>query len=177
MKNFPVFGQLFFRTSSKKVFQKVRHLFLIYELRRTPKEAHSRIFVTGGSFFARQMLAKKKLVSARRACISAKPISVSKVLFWPVIFKRASLHNSGPRAKPRASPPTPRTAPLAGKRSGGKGVGSRGKAKRTGRHEDKVGEESPNGLPRLVGGNLRGQPCKDHARGRCRFDSCSYSHA
>jgi len=26
----------------------------------TPKEAHSRIFVTGGSFFARKMLATKK---------------------------------------------------------------------------------------------------------------------
>jgi hypothetical protein len=42
----------------------VPHLVLIY----TPKEAHSRIFVTGGSFFARQMLANKKLVLAWRAC-------------------------------------------------------------------------------------------------------------
>ena len=33
----------------------------------TAKEAHSRIFVTGGSVFARQMLAKKKLFLARRA--------------------------------------------------------------------------------------------------------------
>ena len=40
----------------KIFFQKVRHLVLIY----TPKEAHGRISVTGGSFFARQMLAKKK---------------------------------------------------------------------------------------------------------------------
>ena len=50
-------------------FQKVRHLVLIY----TPKEAHSRIFVTGGAgaggsviIFARQMLAKKKLLLSRR---------------------------------------------------------------------------------------------------------------
>jgi hypothetical protein len=49
------FGQFFFRTSSKKDFLNGSHLVLIY----TPKEAHSLIFVTGGSFFARQMLAKK----------------------------------------------------------------------------------------------------------------------
>ena len=43
--------------AKNKFFQKVRqHLVLIY----TPKEAHGRISVTGGSFFARQMLAKKK---------------------------------------------------------------------------------------------------------------------
>ena len=36
----------------------ILHLVLIY----TPKEAHGQIFVTGGSVFARQMLAKKKLV-------------------------------------------------------------------------------------------------------------------
>ena len=34
----------------------------------TPKEAHSRIFMTGGSVFARQMLAKKSFSLARRAC-------------------------------------------------------------------------------------------------------------
>ena len=34
------------------------HLVVIY----TPKEAHSRIFVTGGSIFARQMLAKKNVL-------------------------------------------------------------------------------------------------------------------
>ena len=39
----------------------VQSLVLIY----TPKEAHSRILVTGGSVFARQMLAKKKLFLAR----------------------------------------------------------------------------------------------------------------
>jgi len=37
----------------------VPHLVLIY----TPKEAHSRIFVTGGSVIAWQMLAKKKYYS------------------------------------------------------------------------------------------------------------------
>ena len=46
------------RTSQKKFFQKVQSLVLIY----TPKEAHSRIFVTGGSVIAWQMLAKKKAV-------------------------------------------------------------------------------------------------------------------
>jgi len=46
------------RTSSKKVFSNgVRHLVLIY----TPKEAHSQIFVTGRSVFARQMLKKFQL--------------------------------------------------------------------------------------------------------------------
>tara|TARA_B100000524_G_scaffold41075_1_gene19755 strand:- start:232 stop:474 length:243 start_codon:yes stop_codon:yes gene_type:complete len=39
----------------KKFFKMVPHLVLIY----TPKEAHRRIFVTAGSVFARQMLAKK----------------------------------------------------------------------------------------------------------------------
>ena len=47
-KTFPVFGQLFFRTSPKKVIFRAGHLVLIY----TPKEAHSRIFVTGGSVIA-----------------------------------------------------------------------------------------------------------------------------
>ena len=89
----------------------------------------------------------------------------------------ASSPHRGPRSKPRASPPTPHTAPLAGKRSGGQGGGSREKAKRTGRHADKVGEVGPNGLPRMAGGNPRGQPCKGHARGNCRFETCSFSHA
>ena len=40
----------------KKFFQKVQSLILIY----TPKEAHSRIFVTGGSVIAWQIWAKKK---------------------------------------------------------------------------------------------------------------------
>ena len=40
----------------KKFFQMVPTLVLIY----TPKEAHSRIFVTGGSVIAWQMLAKEK---------------------------------------------------------------------------------------------------------------------
>ena len=42
----------------KSFFFRARHLVVIY----TPKEAHSRIFVTGGSIFARQMLAKKKVL-------------------------------------------------------------------------------------------------------------------
>jgi len=51
-----LFSNINMNIVKKKCFQKVRHLVVIY----TPKEAHSRIFVTGGSFFARQMLAKKK---------------------------------------------------------------------------------------------------------------------
>merc|ERR1719446_389189 len=90
---------------------------------------------------------------------------------------RASTPPRGRRSKPRTSPPTPHTAPLAGKRSGGQGGGSREKAKRTSRHADKVGEGGPNGLPRMVGGNPQGQPCKGHARGNCRFETCSFSHA
>jgi len=46
VKIFPViFG---FEHRQKKAFQKVRHLVVIY----TPKDAHSRILVTGGSVFA-----------------------------------------------------------------------------------------------------------------------------
>ena len=47
---FPVFG---FELCQKKCFQMVPTLVLIY----TPKEAHSQIFVTGGSVIAWQMLA------------------------------------------------------------------------------------------------------------------------
>ena len=43
---FPVFG---FEHCQQQVFQKVRHLLVVI---CTPKEAHSRIFVTGGSVFA-----------------------------------------------------------------------------------------------------------------------------
>ena len=59
----------------KKFFQKVRHLVLIY----TPKEAHSRIFVTGGSVIAWQMLAKKNVFSGRPTCTSTS----SGKLAWP----------------------------------------------------------------------------------------------
>ena len=45
VKIFPVFGSNFVK---KKFFQKVHDLVLIY----TPKEAHSRIFVTGGLVIA-----------------------------------------------------------------------------------------------------------------------------
>ena len=47
----------------KKCFQKVQSLVMNY----TPKEAHSRIFVTGGSVIAWQMLAKKNLFLGRPA--------------------------------------------------------------------------------------------------------------
>ena len=56
--------------AEKRLFQKVPHQVLIY----TPKEAHSEIFVTGGSVFAQKMLmlAKKNsgLFSRRQACIT-----------------------------------------------------------------------------------------------------------
>jgi len=44
-EDFPVFG---FKLCQKRFFQKVRYLVVIY----TPKEAHSRIFVTGWSVIA-----------------------------------------------------------------------------------------------------------------------------
>ena len=55
VKIFPVFG---FELCQKNKFfhQEVHDRILIY----TPKEAHSRIFVTGGSVIAWQMLAEKK---------------------------------------------------------------------------------------------------------------------
>jgi hypothetical protein len=45
----------FSNISKKKLFYRIHDLVTIY----TPKEAHSRIFMTGGSFFAQQMLAEK----------------------------------------------------------------------------------------------------------------------
>ena len=45
VKTFPFWGS---NIVKKRFFQKVRHLVVIY----TPKEAHSWIFVTGGSVFA-----------------------------------------------------------------------------------------------------------------------------
>ena len=50
------------------VSHKVRHLVTIY----TPKEAHSLIFVAGGSFSRDKCWPRKKLVSARRACTSVQ---------------------------------------------------------------------------------------------------------
>ena len=51
------------------------YIVLIY----TPKEAHSRIFVTGGSVFARQMLAKKKAVlgAASLYRVTLTPLRIS----------------------------------------------------------------------------------------------------
>ena len=57
MKYFLVFAHFFVSTSQKKVFS--RPLSSAELLVYTPKEARGRIFVTGGSFFARQMVAKK----------------------------------------------------------------------------------------------------------------------
>ena len=56
VKTFPVLG---FKLFQKKVLQKVHDRILIY----TPKKAHSRIFVTGGSVIPWQMWAKKKTYS------------------------------------------------------------------------------------------------------------------
>ena len=92
-------------------------------------------------------------------------------------YDGASPSARSPRAEARASPPTPRTTQPTSKCSGGKGSGSGGKIKKS-RFEDKAGELGPNGLPRMVlGGNPQGSPCKDHSRGRCPFESCSFSHA
>ena len=49
VKTFPVFGQFFFEHCQKKCFQKIPHLVLIY----TPKEAHSRSFVTAEGQYSR----------------------------------------------------------------------------------------------------------------------------
>ena len=38
---------------------------------------------------------------------------------------------------------------------------------------DKLGA---NGLLRMKGGNPEGQPCIDHARGKCQRAKCSFSH-
>ena len=62
MKIFPVLGR---RNRKKRYFKGAGTYSLIY----TPKEAHSRIFVTGGSVFARQILAKKKYFGGRPVCI------------------------------------------------------------------------------------------------------------
>ena len=53
-----------FFEEEKHFFFRARHLVVIY----TPKEAHSRIFVTGGSVIAWQMLVKKTLFLGRPAC-------------------------------------------------------------------------------------------------------------
>jgi len=64
---------LFFEYRQKKVFFapamaiSICNLCLYLVLIYTPKEVHSRISVIGGSFFARQMLAKK-LFQGRPAC-------------------------------------------------------------------------------------------------------------
>ena len=42
---------------------------------------------------------------------------------------------------------------------------------------DVAGASGPNGLPRKVGGNRDGDPCKDFVAGKCRFKTCSFSHA
>ena len=45
-----------FNVAKQKVFFRARYLVMIY----SPKEAHSRVFVTGGSVFARQKGFTKK---------------------------------------------------------------------------------------------------------------------
>ena len=66
VKIFLMVFALFFEHRQKKFFNRIPDLELIY----TPKEAHSRMFVTGGSFFVRQMVAKKNNSSflARLQC-------------------------------------------------------------------------------------------------------------
>ena len=60
--------------------KKIVLCFIGYDLHDyTPKEAHSRIFVTGGSVFARQMLAKKKAVlgAASLYRVTLTPLRIS----------------------------------------------------------------------------------------------------
>ena len=58
------------RQKIKKFLFRARHLVLIYN----PKEAHSRIFVTGGSVIAWQILAEKSSIPAGRpACSFPRP--------------------------------------------------------------------------------------------------------
>ena len=45
-------------------------------------------------------------------------------------------------------------------------------------YKDEVGELGPNGLPRMKGGNPKGDACgKLKKTGKCPYESCSYSHA
>ena len=45
------------------------------------------------------------------------------------------------------------------------------------RFKDAAGEEGPNGLPRMKGGNPAGGPCKAFAeKGKCPYATCSFSH-
>ena len=72
----------------KKFFQKARLLVLIY----TPKEAHSRIFVTAGSVIAWQMLAKKKYYSwGGQLVVLQKQYMNINTVFWihiDIVYRR-----------------------------------------------------------------------------------------
>ena len=45
------------------------------------------------------------------------------------------------------------------------------------KYPDEVGAKGPNGLERMKGGNPAGDPCRDLAKGKCAYASCSFSHA
>ena len=82
VKIFPFFYLYFcFNIAKRKFFQKFRHLALI----NTPKEAHGRIFVSGGSFFARQLCWQKK------ACLGAA--SLYRVLDLVTIYTPKEAHS------------------------------------------------------------------------------------
>ena len=67
------------KSIEKKFFFLARHRILIY----TPKEAHSRIFVTGGSVIADKCWPKKILFSGRRACSSLQYVHVDVGFLTP----------------------------------------------------------------------------------------------
>ena len=81
VKTFPGLANSCFEHRRKKsLFSTGPHLVVIH----TQKEAHSRIFVTGGSLFARQMQAKKQVVSASRACTQG----YCRLKFWGTLIYR-----------------------------------------------------------------------------------------
>jgi len=45
------------------------------------------------------------------------------------------------------------------------------------KYPDEVGAKGPNGLERMKGGNPAGDPCRDLAKGKCAYATCSFSHA
>ena len=45
------------------------------------------------------------------------------------------------------------------------------------KYPDEVGAIGPNGLARMKGGNPAGGPCRDLAKGKCAYATCSFSHA
>ena len=97
MKIFPQFLGSNINIVKKRFFQKVRHLVVIY----TPKEAPSRIFVTGGQYARDKCWQKNISISGRPAC-TCMYIGPSKVQQWGMTKKisfAASIFLSAPTKK------------------------------------------------------------------------------